>query len=1042
MALLAAPLAAQLDTGTVTGSVIDASGAAISGARIVLSSELTGVARSTNSNDRGDFTFPLVPAGQYRLTCEKPGFRAYERGGIGLRVNQPVTVSIQMTVGDIADKVTVTEAVPLVDSATAAIRETIDRERITELPLNGRNVLQLQVLLPGSVRTGSLDQGANTPGYSINGGIGASNNYSLDGGQYQDGYFNAPLPFPNPDAIQEFTVQTNSYSAEFGRNRGASINAVTKSGTNAMHGSLFHFLRNDRLDARPFFGTLKPAFKRNQFGASLGGPVRKNRTFFFGSWQTTYERGTPNVANVPVLTARMRAGDFSERPGTLRDPLGGTFPNSQIPASRFSQPSLRVMQRFVPLPNSGQFNFVDPRERPADSHQVVGRVDHELSAKDRIYGRYLWQGDTSFNPGGNLDPFGINQNFKRQSVTVNHTRTFTPALLNSFSFSFNRVKALIEPTPTFNWSEFGSNAPLAAPGARGWVTYTVFGYFALNNGTFWDLGRNTSSFENTLSWFSGRHAFKAGAQISDYSLNQINEFLTQGAFTFNGFATGDARADAVLGRVQQLRQVSTLGNQIDQTLWHFFVTDDIKVSKRLTVNLGTRWEPNLNFTERDGKLSMFQPGRQSTIYAGATRGLLFQGDPQLSPKVLRNQWANLAPRVGFAYDVFGDGRTAVRGGYGLFWDAIRTINLNRFPLIQPFVVDSTVFDVDFANPYPNQNIFPFTPPATTQARRDFRFVSPASHTAFNEDFRTPFSQQWNLNVQRQLPFQTVLTVGYIGSKSTRLFGSHNVNPAVFGPGATAGNTQARRRYPELAVVEDTSTFGFSQYHALQIIANKRMSKGLTIMASYTFGKNTGLTSAQSEGSLGTRDPNNRDLDRGPLNEDRRHILTSSFVWRIPAPYRTRALRAALGGWQLTGIITSFSGVPLTVRAGSDRSLTGQNLDTADVTGDWKLPGGRSRADQFAAWFNTRAFSLPAVGTFGTSSINMLRGPASNTADLGAYRNIAFGERFNVQIRAQFYNAFNHTRLGNPVTTFSSTAFGRIQSVADPRVGELGLKLAF
>jgi hypothetical protein len=807
---------AQLDTGTISGSVNDPTGSAVGGAKVVLLNELTGISRTGLTTDRGDFTFPLAPPGQYQVSCEKEGFKTYQRKGITLQVNQSLSVAVVLSLGQLTETVSVEGGAVLVETTNATVRETIDRERVSELPLNGRNVLQLQSLLPGAVPTGSLDQGANTPGYAINGGIGASNNYSLDGGQYQDSYFNAPLPFPNPDAIQEFTVQTNSYSAEFGRNRGASVNAVTKSGTNDIHGSLFHFLRNDHLDARPFFGAIAPAFKRNQFGAALGGPVRKNRTFYFGSWQTTYERGTPNISNIPVLTARMRAGDFTERTGApLRDPLaaGQTFPNSIIPASRLSLPSVRFMEKFVPLPNFGQFNLIDPRDRPADSHQLVGRVDHQLSTQDRLYARYLWQGDVSFNPGGNIDPFGINQDFKRQSVIGNYTRAFSPTLLNSFSFTFNRVAAYIVPTPRFEWKEFGSNTPNAAPNIAGWVQYNVAGYFSVANGTFWDLKRNAYSYEDTLSWFKGRHSVKAGTQISSYSLHQLNEFLTLGQFAFNGFATGDARADAVLGRVQQLRQVSTLGNNINQTLWHFFVSDDIKVSKRLTVNLGTRWEPNLNFTERDGKLSMFRPGEQSRVYPGANPGVLFQGDPQLSPKVLRNHWKNLAPRAGIAYDLTGDGKTALRAGYGMFWDVIRLINLNRFPLIQPFVIDSTVFDVDFANPYPGQNFFPFAPLTTPEARRAFRFVAPASHTAFNHDFRTPYSQQWNMNVQRQLPFETVLTLSYIGSKSSRLFGSHNVNPAVNGPGATAANTQARRRHPLYAVVEDESTFGFSQYHA-------------------------------------------------------------------------------------------------------------------------------------------------------------------------------------------------------------------------------------
>ncbi len=1036
-------LLAQLDTGSVNGTITDPSGAAVSAAQVTLRNEATGATRTAVSNEQGYFVFPAVSSGHYTLQTQVPGFKAYERTGIVLQVNQHITAPIVLELGESTEKVTVTASAAVVETTSGTIRETVDEVRVSELPLNGRNVLQLQSLLPGAVPVGSLDQGANTPGYAINGATGASNNYSLDGAPHQDGYFNAPLPFPNPDAIQEFTVQTNSYSAEFGRNRGASINAVTKSGTNSFHGGLFEFVRNDVFDARPFFATEAPAFKRNQFGAQLGGPIKRNQTFFFFAWQATHERGTPNTSTALTPTTRMRAGDFSELAKTLTDPLTQQpFPNNQIPISRLNQPVLRFMEQYVPLPNSKGLEYVTPRNRPLDGNQYTGRIDHAFSNNDRLYGRYLFQEDDVFNPGGNFEGWGIDQNFRRQSLVLNETHIFSPSVLNTFSATFNRVKAFIVPVPDFAWSEFGANIPPAAPQIYGWHVFNVAGYFQAANGTFWNLGRNTFSFDDTVSWNTGRHSLKFGAQIARYQVNQLNEYLTRGNFQFTGFASGDALADAMLGRVANLRQVSPLGNTLRQTLWHFFIADDIKVSKQLTLNIGLRWEPNLNFVERDGKLSMFHPGEQSTVYPGAPPGPLFQGDPQLREKVLPNHWKNFAPRFGFAYDLTGDGKTAIRGGYGIFWDTIRTINLNRFPLIQPFVIDSTVFDVDFSNPYGGASFFPFTPPSTPEQKRDFRFVTPAAHTAFNDDFRTPYTQQWNLNIQRQLPKDIVITAAYIGSKSSRLFGSHNINPAVFGPGATVANTQSRRLYPNFGTIEDESTFGWSQYHSFQLTVNKRMSHGLTILGSYTISKNTGLTSAQSEGSLGTRDPWNRALDRGPLNEDRPQILTISGVWHMPSPFRQGIGKAIFGGWEWTGILSAIGGSPLTVRAGVDRSLNGQGLDTADVVGDWRLSGNRSRQEKLDAWFDATAFVLPAIGTVGTSSINMLRGPGQLNIDAGLYRNFGVREKFNIQFRAEFFNVLNHTRLGNPNTNRSSSAFGRILGTLDPRVGELALKFQF
>jgi hypothetical protein len=355
---------------------------------------------------------------------------------------------------------------------------------------------------------------------------------------------------------------------------------------------------------------------------------------------------------------------------------------------------------------------------------------------------------------------------------------------------------------------------------------------------------------------------------------------------------------------------------------------------------------------------------------------------------------------------------------------------------------SAYFDVNFSNPYGSAKYFPFDAPDTPEERRNFQFVRPAATTSFNEDFRTPYTQQWNLNVQRQLAWNIVTTAAYIGSKSSRLFGSHNINPAVFQPGATVANTQSRRLFPDFGVIEDESTVGYSQYHSMQLTLNKRLSSGFTLLAAYTLSKNTGLVASQGEGSLGNRNPFDWNLDRGVLNEDRTHVFSVSSVWNLPSFGTSGVGRAIVGGWELSGIFYATSGAPLTVRAGQDRSLTGQNLDTADLVGDPRLPGGRSRQEEITSWFNRAAFALPAVGSFGTSGINILRGPSSWNLDAGLFRNFRITEGIGLQFRAQFYNAMNHTRLNNPDTSFSSGNFGRILGAQTPRVGELGLKIVF
>jgi hypothetical protein len=1045
MLLAGTALFAQLDTGNITVTVKDASGASVPGAPVVLHNKATGIDLRTGvTNEQGSYTFALIPSANYSVRVEQRGFKRYEQSGIYLQVNEQIAVPIALEIGELNEQVTVTGAAPLVESTSATIRETVDRLRVSELPLNGRNVLQLQILVPGTVSAGSLDQGANTPGYAVNGGIGGSNTYSLDGAEYQDSYFNAPLPFPNPDAIQEFTIQTNSYSAEFGRNRGASINAVTKSGTNDFHGGAFEFVRNDNFDSRPFFSTAVPVFKRNQFGAQFGGPIRKNKTFFFAAWQGTHVRGTPTTSTAQVLSAPERTGNFSQLlPKTITDPLSkAPFSGNIIPASRLSAPAVNFLNKFVPLPNLGQ-NYVTPQPAPADGNQYLTRIDHDFNEKDRLYGRYIYNDDFLFGPAGNLANWGINQTFHRQGVVVGETHLFSPSLVNNFQFSFNRVYSYIVQTPDFLWSDLGANLPPASPVTHSWQNLTISGYFNAVTGTFWDLGRNSYGINDSVNWNHGRHSASFGAQIARYHVDQVNEFYSRFGGTFNGFATGDSAADFLVGDLNQLRMVSVLSNNLSQTNWQFFASDEFRAAPRLTITLGVRWQPDLHFTEASGKESSFRSGLQSTVFPNAPTGLLFKGDPQLPSNVINPGWLNFAPRVGLAYDVFGNGKTALRAGYGIFYDDFASIRLNRFPLIQPYVLDTTVFDVPLSNPFLGNSPYPFIPPTTAAQKKAFQFVTPAATTSFNPDFGTPYTQQWNFNIQQQLPFQIVVTTAYVGSKSDRLFGSHNLNPAVYGPGATVANTQARRGYQAFGTIEEESTLGYSQYHSFQLTINKRFSRGFTLLAAYTFSKDIGLTAAQGEGSLGTRDPNNWNLDKGLMPTDRPNILAISSVWQAPSPSGNKVLKGILGGWELTGILTATSGAPLTVRAGVDRSLNGQGLDTADQVGNWQINGSRARAAEALQWFNTAAFALPALGTVGTSGIDIVRGPAMSNLDLAVFKNFSVKERWKFQFRAEFFNALNHTVLGNPNTTLTNSTFGKILSTqTPPRIGELGLKFSF
>lgn len=1043
LSLAGTVLLAQRDTGSISGVVTDPNGAVVPNVTVQLLEPETGLTRTASSNETGLYTFPAVSTGRYRLTAQVGGFKRYEQPNITLQVNQNLTIPISLSIGEVAETVEVTGTPVQVDTTSSSVKQVVDSTRIRELPLNGRNVLQLQQLAPGAVFAGSGDQFGNTPSFQVNGGASFSNNYTLDGGEHVDSFFNSAVAFPNPDALEEFSIQTSSYSAEYGRNRGATVNAVTRSGTNAFHGTVYEFVRNDRFDARDLFARAAPPFKRNQFGGTLGGPIRRNKTFFFGAWESTRERGAPSVATFRTPSAAMRGGNFSELGRAITDPLtGAAFPGNIIPANRLNPAAAAFLAKYIPQPNGADRLYSAARAVKFDRDQFVGRGDHDISEKDRLFVRYLYTKDNLTRNRGDLVDWYEAPSISRQAVTAGYTRSFTPAVLNSFTFTYNREAHLVDIIPHFSWQALGANIPDVKEQQAGWVQVQLPGYFSAINGVPWDVSRDTLNFADTATWVKGRHTIKAGAQISRYSTHQIFEWYSASSTTFTGEFSGDAAADFLLGRISNVRQGSPGFNDLRQTLWGFFASDDYKLSRRLTLNLGLRYEPYFGFKELNGKVVAFRRGQQSKVYPTAPQGMLFQGDAGVNDDLFGNDWNNFAPRIGFAWDVFGNQRFALRGGYGVFYDAIAGIRLNRFPYNQPFMLDLTVFDRPLDNPYLGQSPFPYTRPTSAEERAAFRFAVPSNVTSANENMVTPYTQQWNFTVETQLPYAFLLSTGYVGSKSSKLYGSRNLNQAIYVPGASAADIQARRPYPQFAQIEDAHTTGYSQYHSLQVQLTRRFANRFTINSVYTLSKNTGYTGSQGEGSVGTRDAYNARLDNGILNFDATHVSSTSAVWRLPEPTSNGVLRQVLGGWELTGIMQVQSGFPFTVRSGSNRSFNGQALDTADLVGVPSYTSG-SRGDKINAWFNTSAFAVNAIGTVGNVGINTMRAPGLFNIDTGVYKNFRITETKELQFRSEFFNVLNHPNLGAPNATVVSPAFGKISTiVGTPRVIELGLKIRF
>lgn len=1029
-------------TATISGTVVDPSGATIAGVTVEAANESTNFKRSTVTNASGLFVLEALQVGAYAITAHAAGFRTYSQTGITLQVNQRASLGITLQLGAVTEQVVVQANVTQVDTVSGTLREVVDTQRIEALPLNGRNPLQLQALLPGVVSAGNVEHVGGLGGYAVNGGIAGSNNYYLDGGSFVDPYFNAPQYFPNPDALQEFTIQTNSSSAEYGRNRSAVIAAVTRSGTNQLHGSLFEFLRNTHLNARNFFAAEASPFHQNQFGGALGGPIRRNKLFFFGSYEGFRQSGTPGVSTITVLSAAERRGDFSGLSRAITDrATGQPFSGNVIPADRLSPVTTQWIERFLPLPNGPNDTFIRALKPGRNRDQYIGKIDWNASDSDRVSGRYI-QTDDMIICASVLDGWCRGGPYPRKSFTANYSRTISAASLNNFVFTYNKTAFDQATDLRFYWKDLGANIPTPD---EGFVTdLGVTGRFSAGTGWGFTHSRDTFEVSDTFSTVKGSHYLKMGGEFTRNRTEQLNTFMAGGALSFNGQYTGDGAADFLLGRMFSFRQGSPMTNALRQNGVALFIQDDWKVHSRLTLNLGMRWDPWMGFSDVNNALAAFRLGQQSQVYPNAVPGMVYPGDAGVPNTITGNDLNNFAPRIGFAYTPARSNRLAIRGGYGVYFDHIRSINLNRFPLVQPFVLDVTVNNVDVRDPFNGRSPFPYVTPTTEEGRRALTFTRPASFNSFNPNFVSPYSQQWNLNIQVEPLKDYTITAAYVGSKSSKLFMSRNINPALPAPGASTANIQARRPYQDYIVLEEEGTDGYSQYHSMQLSMNKRFSRGFTVMASYTFAKDVGQVAAQSEGSQGPRHPLNYNLDKGRMGTDIRRRFVGSYVWRLPgdAAFKGSPLRWLLGGWETNGIVTLQSGSPFTVRSGVDNSFFGVGGDTADLVGDPRLDMDRSRGEVIARYFNTAAFVRNAPGTVGTAGINILEGPGLATFDIGVNKDFRITETHSLQFRSEFFNAFNRVNLSNPNSTQNSVNFGRITGAGDPRVIQFGLKYKF
>jgi hypothetical protein len=1059
----AASVSAQVSTATILGTVSDSTGAVIPNAQVTAVNLETNFSRSVATDAAGNYAIQFLPIGPYRLEVTATGFNKFVQSGIALEVKRNARVDPSLTPGAASETISVTSDAPLVETNNATLGQTTTNAEIVNLPLVNRDLYTLLELTAGVDSTsnsnifGSPAQSTVVNG-SANQGAG-SVNYYLDGGSNTNGLRNTGNSLPNPDAVREFRVITNSYSAEYGRFAGGVVDLVTKSGTNQWHGSLFEFIRNDALNAgrwTPGISTLqKEVLRRNQFGGSFGGPIIRDRTFFFGSYSGLRQR-RPVFANTGTpTTAAERNGVFTSR---IRDPQRtgactatdqtACFPNNTIPTSRFDRVAVGILNEWIPLPNLPNGAYEAQQVRPLDTDEVQFKLDHALSGAHQLTGSYFFQtGSDIERLRGSLPWVDRAFTWKQHNLNLGDTWTISPTMVNQSRITYVRLFGGRLNLPEKSLGDYGSK--FNVQGAKTLPQIDISGRITLGVAIGGPVGgSNLYQVRDVFSWIRGRHSLKFGGEASLEKLIQDTTLNNYGIFRFNSSntrGTGNAMADFLLGLPLNFNQDAPI-TKIDSG-WYtgLFVQDDFKIHPRLTLNLGLRYDLQLPMTDPlDRKLTFIQ-GRQSKVVPNAFPGMLFPGDEGIGRGIAPADLNNFTPRIGLAWDPFGNGKTAVRAAFGVFYGTIGGNMWNGTADNQPFSIrqqfnnpgtltDPYIFEPGGVSPFP----YSYSP-------NSVRFILPAAIGGHSLDFRMPYVYQMNLTVQRQVMKDLGVTAAYVSSLGHRFRLNRDLNYPILGAGATTNNIDARRPIlpGRLGAIRNTESVLNNAYHGLQLTAEKRFARNSSFKAFYTFGKSLDSSASQSDTAGDVQNYNNIAGDRGRTDFDRKHNFVLSGIWRSNYFMDWHpAARAILNGWSLSAIVSMRSGRPLTITNGSDANLDGNTADRANLVGDPLLDPNRPRSEVVARWFNTAAFAQVPVGTEGNAGRNIIDGPGLKNVDLGIFRDFNFTERWKLQFRAEATNAFNIVNLNAPVTGRNSSQFGQIRDARTMREIQLGLRLTF
>ena len=1062
--------------GQIQGMVTDPSGGAIAEAKVTVEQMESGLKRTVTTGSDGHYVVPNLPVGPYNLQAGAGGFTNYQRSGIILRVGDDLQVNVALPLGEVTEKIEVSAAASMVQTEDTSLSEVIDQRRIVDLPLNGRQPTQL-ILLSGAAATAPAGDMATSKNYpssvtiSVAGGQANGTNYLLDGGDNNDAFSNVNLPFPFPDALQEFSVQTTGLSARYGLHPGAVVNIVTKSGSNRIHGDLFEFLRNGDLNARNFFAAAQDTLRRNQFGGTVGGPIIKNKIFLFGGFQATRTRTTPPQTISFIPTANVLAGDFSifdsaqcqssGKARTLTDPTTGQpFPNNFIPSSTFNPQAVALTKYLPPAGNAcGKTTYGIPN--PSNENQFITKLDWNQSDKHTLFARYFIS-DYSAPPtfdGKNLLTTSLPGLADRdQTLVIGDTYSFTPTLINSIHTTGTRLAIHRgAASNVINAQTVGIPISQAVPN---FLDMVVGSDFTLGCGTCIPsvFANNSVQFSDDVDWIRGKHHLSLGVDWIHNQLNTIGAAFENGVFTFNGQSTGDAMADFLLGRLSDFTQGNPTGGNFRQNYLGLYGHDDIRVNSKLAVHVGLRWEPF--FPEHDifGRGSSFSradfnSGTRSSVYVNAPAGILFQGDQGVPSGYTNRHWANFEPRIGLAWDPFGNGRNSIRASYSVGYDTPEIFYESRFETNAPFgsSIDIPTPAGGLSNPYqgyPGGNPFPLPfPPVKTAP-----FPPEGVYVVQPINLRPTYMQQWNLSYERQVGKDWMVSVSYVGNKTTHLWIGTELDPAVYIPGtcngqpcSTTGNTNQRRVLylanpafgAGISTLAQTDDGANASFNSLVFTTQHRFANNYTVLANYTYSHC--LSSGNFAGDVAGpnyQNPSNRNADWGNCSFDLRHNLNASVI--AASPHFTGVwMNRILGNWQLAPLFIVHSGTPFNPVTGLDNSRTGVGLDRPNVVANPYLRNGSTRQ-----WLQSSAFSANLIGTFGDAGAYSLYGPSYFDIDAALSRFFAIREGQQLAVRAEFFNLTNHVNFSNPTTSLQSSNFGVILAASDPRILQFSMKYTF